>query len=354
MLEHADGIGPGPAPLTARERRREWQLAVAGLRHRSAGTPLAASVELACGQGLVLRRSQARGCGLSEPMIRSLLARRCWSVPRRGVLCPLPPAPDDRPGSPDAAARRPHGLADQVRAAAVARQRPGTFVSHESAATMAGLPVLGSIRRPTLSIVDGDHLAARPDALIRCVGKRPGDVVSWFGAPVTTTARTVIDVARSSGVAAGLVAADAALHAGDVTAFELAEARAHARYRPGVRTADRVLEVADGRAESPLESLTRLCLIDGGLPAPRPQGWVRSDRGWYRVDLLYERERVIVECDGRLKYDGRDGAALLEEKLRQEALERADFVVVRVTWEQVRDAPWLVVTRVRRKLAAAA
>jgi very-short-patch-repair endonuclease len=226
-------------------------------------------------------------------------------------------------------------------------------VSHDSAAAMHGLPLLHSIERPTLSVVDDDHRVATTGATIRCAGMRPEEITDWFGAPVLTVERTVADIARSTGVAAGLVAADAALHDGLTTLELLVQARGWSRYRPGVKAFDRVLELADGRAESPLETLVRLCLVDGGLPAPEPQVWVETHRGRYRVDMAYPAQRVIIEADGALKYDGREPMALVDEKRRQEALERADYVVVRVTWWEVRNEPWEVVARVRRKLAAA-
>lgn len=71
--------------------------------------------------------------------------------------------------------------------------------------------------------------------------------------------------------------------------------------------------------------------------------------------MLYRTLRVIVESDGEVKYDpAGDRLVLVKEKRRQEALECAGYVVVRVTWWEVQNEPWEVVARVRHKLAAGA
>ncbi len=90
--------------------------------------------------------------------------------------------------------------------------------------------------------------------------------------------------------------------------------------------------MASPLAESPLESLTRLCIVDANLPTPELQSWVEG-AGWrYRVDMLWREERVIAEADGKIKYEG---DALWREKRRQERLERAGFRVVRVLWDDI-------------------
>jgi very-short-patch-repair endonuclease len=117
-----------------------------------------------------------------------------------------------------------------------------------------------------------------------------------------------------------------------------------------VTAAARVVALADGRTQSPLESLTRLCLIDAGLSQLEPQSPIDTERGTYSVDLLLLGTRVIVEADGRLKY--RKDDALWREKLRQEAIERADYRVVRVTWDDVVRRPDETIRRVRNALSA--
>ena len=58
--------------------------------------------------------------------------------------------------------------------------------------------------------------------------------------------------------------------------------------------------LADGRAESPLESLGRLALLEAGLPRPELQVDLYGPHGFVaRVDGWYEEAAVAIEFDGR-------------------------------------------------------
>ena len=231
-----------------------------------------------------------------------------------------------------------------MRASAVALVRPGHTISHESAAAIYGLPLLRDPSRPRLTVGVGNGGGQR-DALIHAAGLWPEEIQPWFGAPVTTPARTVVDVARNCGMKAGLVAADAALADNLASAGDLAAAVERATHWPGITVARRAVELASPDAESPLESLSRLLIIEAGLPVPGLQKWIKTYRGWYRVDGLWPDRAVILEADGMKKYRD-DEDAMPEEKLRQEALERAGYRVVRVTWDDVMNHPELTVFRI--------
>ena len=111
-----------------------------------------------------------------------------------------------------------------------------------------------------------------------------------------------------------------------------------------------IVELADPLAESPLESLTRLAIHDAGLPAPELQVpiAVPGRRVPYYVDLMWPQRRLVLECDGRLKY--RDEDAPWREKKRQLALERVDLHVERVVWDDVMRTWPLTEARLRRLL----
>lgn len=110
-----------------------------------------------------------------------------------------------------------------------------------------------------------------------------------------------------------------------------------------------VLLHADGKAESPLESLTRAALIAAGLPTPDLQVWIPAARA--RVDLLYRAARLVIEADGMVKYQSPDD--LRAEKRRQELIERAGHRVIRVMWPNVHAERAAMVTRVARALQLA-
>jgi hypothetical protein len=298
-----------------------------------------ALLEIAERQGLVTTRAQARAAGISDARVRSLVRRRQWSVPHRGVLSPLPD------GAADVG-----GRCATIRATAAALLHPGCVISHRSAAAVHGLPLFHQPRRPELTVPDDARECTRSGIAVRAAALAPRDAAYWFGAAITSVARTVTDLARNDGIAAALVAADAALAEGTVSKDEIHAAVERAAGWPGVRQARFVARFADGLAESPLESLTRLCLADGGLPPPELQVVVVAEGRQHRTDMLWRSPRVVLEADGRLKYTD---DALWQEKLRQERLERAGYRVVRVTWSDVTHRPAETVWRVRCALALA-
>jgi hypothetical protein len=90
-----------------------------------------------------------------------------------------------------------------------------------------------------------------------------------------------------------------------------------------------VVGFADGRNESPLESISRLGMVAAGLPAPEPQVEIWIDgRFAGRVDFYWDEFGVIGEADGWEKY-GSDWAKFRAQKRRDERFERAGAVVVR-------------------------
>jgi very-short-patch-repair endonuclease len=152
-------------------------------------------------------------------------------------------------------------------------------------------------------------------------------ITSWFGAPVGTIARTLIDLGRLDRRDA-IMAADAALRESLVTSAELALEFAGATGWPGIKQARAVLSLADPRAESPLESIVRLALHDDGFPPPEPQFEIGGDR----VDFCWPKQRLILEADGRAKYTDDE---LWDEKKREARLRGHGFRVERVLWGDV-------------------
>jgi very-short-patch-repair endonuclease len=178
-------------------------------------------------------------------------------------------------------------------------------------------------------------------------------VIEAYDVEVTTPARSVVDCARRDGFEAGVVVADSALHANATTLAELAAIIGEGRRWSGIDTAVAVVAEANARAESALESLSRVRLVQQGLPRPEPQ--VTIDVGPmenYRVDFYWPAYRVIGEADGLTKYD--NPRVLHAEKLREMALHDAGFEVVRWTWHEMWLQPDIVADRVRRAFARAA
>ena len=153
---------------------------------------------------------------------------------------------------------------------------------------------------------------------------------------------------------------DAALRAG-ISGRELCRTADELAQWPGACAAKAAAAVADGRAESPGESRARLLVAECGLPAPRPQAVIAEGDFVARVDLLIDDCRLIVEFDGREKYqrcrdpgvDKRlsDGDIVWAEKLREDRLRELGFEVVRLVWADL-DGPRRTLAK-RRLLEAA-
>ncbi len=146
-------------------------------------------------------------------------------------------------------------------------------------------------------------------------------------------ATAVVQHTLDNGLAPGLVAADAALHRGDMGMPELLEAAATVRGWPRSGRITSLLSFVDGRSESVGESRLRLDLALAGIPVV-PQVVIREANGAFvaRVDLIVRGTKVVIEFDGLVKYreDGAD--ALIAEKRREDRLRRLGYLVVRVTW----------------------
>lgn len=113
--------------------------------------------------------------------------------------------------------------------------------------------------------------------------------------------RTLVDCAREWSLTAGVIAIDAAVHPRKIERAETHRAVLAGTHRVGIAGAARALALADGWAESPLE--TRLALLSAGLPRPELQVEIHDGVGFVgRVDAWYEEVAVAVEFDGRVKY----------------------------------------------------
>ena len=214
--------------------------------------------------------------------------------------------------------------------AAMLLATPAAVASHTSAAALADLPVWRLPDRPCVTVPPrhtGDAGAVHLHRAALSVGNRrsAGRLVR------TSAARTFCDLAREHGIENAVVAADAALHTGMITVDDLERCIRDCTRWPGIRRARAAVDLVDGRAESPLESVSRLRLDALDVPPPNLQPeLIRLDGLWLgRLDFYWDEYGVAGEVDGRLKYAEADGDALWKEKLRQEQLEEAGVIVVR-------------------------
>jgi very-short-patch-repair endonuclease len=184
----------------------------------------------------------------------------------------------------------------------------------------------------------------------------PEHIAIDLGVPITSAARTTVDLMREGTITDALIAADGALHLG-VTHEELEHVVAFCSSWVGGHQATEVLNFADGRAESAAESLARwVCAQDEKLPPAELQVELYDAFGLIgRVDLFFRAFRVILEVDGYIKYTdpwcGDAEEALRQQHAREARLRTAGWTVVRTTWEELTTDP---LGLIRRLLAAIA
>ena len=235
-------------------------------------------------------------------------------------------------------------------AGAVAAVGPGAVVSHESAAYLHSIDLLARTNHAaSLTYPSRRGGMARAGVQLHTATVPAEQVTTVVGLRVTTPARTVVDLARTLEYRAGVVTADSALHRKLVTKPDLQAVLATCSRWRGARRAATVIDFADARAESPLESIARVAFRDCGLPPPELQVWLGgTTEPIGRVDFYWRTYRTIAEVDGALKYQGPDGPSRASQQLRRDMLLREDgYEVVHFTWDQINHTPQQVAASIR-------
>jgi hypothetical protein len=290
----------------------------------------------------IMTTKELAAAGFSDRRIRTLARRGDLHQAGRGVYANGPEARD--------MLKFPDGRQLLELAAAGAAASPAAIVSHESAAYLHSIDLLAltdhAVALTYPSLRGG---TARAGVRVHTATVPAEHVTTVVGLQVTTSARTVVDLARTLEFRAGVVAADSALHRKLVTKPELEAVLATCSHWRGARRAAEVIKFADARAESPLESIARVAFCDCGLPAPELQVWLGgTTEPIGRVDFYWPKYWTIAETDGALKYDSSDGPSRARQQLRRDMLLRDDgFEVVHFTWDQINQTPQRVAASIR-------
>ena len=290
-------------------------------RHRDEG--LAA---LATEQGGAVSRAQLRGLGFSAREVDYRVQRSRLHRVHRGVY---------------AVGHRtltPHGRL----VAAVLACGPGAVVSHRSAADLHGLLSSSSARH---EVTTATHRRPPGVRTHRCV-LRDEDVTTVDGVPVTTVARTLLDLA---GAVPGRLlerAIDQAevLRVLDLRAVDAVLARGHGRSTATLRNALAHHRPGAARTQSPLEDRLLALVRRERLPPPL----VNTRVAGLRVDLHWPAQRLVVEADGAAFHHTRAGFE--QDRLRDAALQIAGHRVLRVTHAELHRDPVAVAGRIRALL----
>jgi len=236
-------------------------------------------------------------------------------------------------------------LDHRTRAAAVRLLLPSAVVCGRSAAVLWGVPLAGPADDVEVTLPPGSTAGRVHGVAVRRRALRDAEVVVR-GVPVTDLVRTGLDLAVAAPRDEAVALVDRFLRAVPVEQPELLAA-AEADSARGARRAEAVVRLADGLAESPMETVVRLFLHRSRLPRPVAQFRVlHGGREVARVDFAWPEHRVALEYDGRW-HAGTEQFA--RDRARLNRLTAAGWRVVFVTAEDVRD-PAAVVARVAAEL----
>ena len=237
----------------------------------------------------------------------------------------------------------------RVKAAAALYGEDMVF-ARESAAVMWCLPWVGAWP-DRVHVVEQNAPGGRSSmVLARHTVGIPDRTVMIDGLTVTSLERTVVDVARAVSFGEAVTVADAALRRTDhpqdgvprtwVTREDLLRELDQVPLKQGLVKARRVIEFANGAADRPGESMSRVSMSLAGLPVPQLQARIHgaSGKAW-TVDFWWPEFNLIGEFDGKYKYTdpeflkGRTPEqAVIDEKMREDDLRAARHGMSRWDW----------------------
>lgn len=253
------------------------------------------------GAGLVLL-ADAKAAGITDASVR-------WAVGsghlRRVAAAAFVPATEwDAAGARARHRWRVH--------AALARS-PGTFAAAESAAVLWDLPLPGP--PPERPVLLRPRTRARPEtgqsrgATLRRAWLPEDETTRLGNLPLTSPARTWLDLSRQLDLPWSLAVADAVRRSTGLSAADLGQVVARHPNAAGHARSAAVATMSEHLVESPLESLCRGVQLRLGLPRPVVQAWIGEQRPEFRVDMLVRQYATVVEADGRVKYEGASAVA---------------------------------------------
>jgi predicted transcriptional regulator of viral defense system len=292
--------------------------------------------EFAASHGGVVTSDALRQSGFTRNMIDGRVRRHGWVSVGRGAYRLFP--------------ARDH--LDTLAAALAVLER--AVVSHESAAELHGIR-----RVPWGTSVVTTHTRTTHD-FAGVEIHRAHDLDDWHltrveGFPVTTVARTVVDLAMTRSVGhVGAIVDDLVsrkqLSLDDLEAVAQAVGR---RGKPGTLTVRTVIERRIGvdRSESELERRARRLIAEAGLPMPRPEypiPWAPHRR----FDDAYPKIRLALEWDS-VRYHGQLETFELDRQRDRDAVING-WRIVRFTWKDVTERPDRVIATIATLLRRSA
>jgi very-short-patch-repair endonuclease len=213
---------------------------------------------------------------------------------------------------------------------------PATVLSHASAAALWRIKDSNN-GKPSVTARPGAK--RRSDIVVHRSLLPFDEVTTHEGIPVTTVARTILDVAttaRAEQIERMLREADFLRLDDAVGVDALLE-----RYpkRAGTRTlreARRRIRESSGRTRTELEERFKALISKANLPAPEVNATLELGAITIEPDFLWREHNLIVELDGDQAHGTK--SAFEADRARDRAATLAGFRVIRATWLQLRAA----------------
>jgi very-short-patch-repair endonuclease len=232
--------------------------------------------------------------------------------------------------------------------AAVIACGAGAALSHGSAAALWRLRRAPPAGAPVDVTVPGRRPGGPRGIRLHWVAAfGPGETTRSRGIPVTTPARTLLDLAPvvpSRELERALARAER-LHAGTQRRLPALLARYPAR--PGTPRLRELLDGSRRPAFTRSEAEERLLALVRRVDLPAPE--VNVEVGGYEIDFLWRDEALAVEIDG-FAFHG-DRGAFEADRRRDADLTASGVQVMRITWRQITEEPEACLVRLARALA---
>jgi very-short-patch-repair endonuclease len=252
-----------------------------------------------------------------------------------------------------------NGLRSRVRRGWLKRRFPGVYrvgllsgpffeemaavqtIGEDASLSVHGAAALWRMRArvdgPIDVTVAGRHARSRPG--IRVHNVRTLEWTTHRGIPVTTPARTLLDLAAVVSAEDLARAVEEARVLGLVTDADLHELLDRYPRRAGTAALRRELGEEARLTRSEAERRLLQLIRRAGLPLPETNVRVLG----HEVDALWRTAKLIVEIDGFAAHGTR--AAFERDRARDAQLVAAGYRVIRITWRRLRDEPERVIAQ---------
>jgi hypothetical protein len=283
--------------------------------------------EIAARQWGIVSVSQLHDCGLSDDAIATRVGRGGLHPMHRGVY----------------AVGHANPPLEGRFLAAVSACPPTAVLSHFAAAAAWGMLEWEKARLPEVTVVRSRtpfhpnlraHRTGRLDAL---------DVESWNGIPITSPARTLIDLAPwlTERRLRRIVRRAQALRL--VTVEQIVDALRRHRGRRGIRRLARVIATGSAPTRSVLEDVVLDLILAAGIEHPDVNVPLMLGGRTIVPDFRWPGEQLVVEADGAAWHDHK--LAREDDAERQAVLEAHGERVLRITWGQAVSKPVETIAR---------